>query len=83
MQAFKPQDSKEPIVYATGTDKSIRELTRNAVTNKSNEPKEKEEVKVKELTNYIQSVTHNQIAIMHNRRAFFCGVAEQNKPGSI
>lgn len=53
MQAFKPQDSKEPIVYATGTDKSIRELTRNAVTNKSNEPKEKEEVKVKELTNYI------------------------------
>ena len=83
MQSFKPLDSKDPIVYATGTDKIIRELTRNQVGAKGKEEKEKEELKEKELTKYEQSVTLNQIAIMHNRRAFFCGVAEQKKPGSI
>ena len=67
VQSFKPEGSKDPCVYATGTDKSIRELGKDG----------------DEGFRYEQSVTLNQIAIMHNRRAFFTGVAEQKKPGSI
>ena len=38
----------------------------------------------KETHRYEQSVAQSQIAIMHNRRAIFCGGGEQNnKPGSI
>ena len=71
VQAFKPEGSKEPCVYATGTDKSIRELVKGDGGH------------AKEVRIYQQHVNLNQIAIMHNRRAFFTGVAEQNKPGSI
>jgi len=70
VQSFRAEGSKEPTIYATGTDKSIRELTND-------------NGKGKDECQYQQNVTLNQIAIMHNRRAFFGGVAEQKKPGSI
>ena len=54
------------LVYATGTDKTIREL----------------DGKVEKLR-YEQPCALSQAVLMHNRRAIFTGVAEQNKPGSV
>lgn len=68
---FKPEGTTKPLIYATGTDKTIRELIEG--NNQIG----------KESLRYEQQVVLSQIGLMHNRRALFCGVSEQNKPGSI
>lgn len=53
-------------MFATGQDKSIREI-RNG----------------EEHMLFEQSVNLNQIERLHNGRAFFTGVTDANKPGSV
>ena len=54
-------------IYAVGTDKSIKEIENG---------KEK-------FPRYEAGVNISQIALMHGARAFFAGVAEDDRPGSI
>lgn len=68
---YKPEGSNKPLIYTTGSDKTIRELCEGAPG------------QGKETLRYEQSVVLSQIAVMHNRKAFFCGLSEQNKPGAI
>ena len=68
---FKPEGQNKPLIYTTGSDKTIRELCEGTPG------------QGKETLRYEQSVVLSQIAVMHNRKAFFCGLSEQNKPGSI
>lgn len=66
LKAFKPEEKKPPLVFATGMDKSIREFQGG-----------------EEIQRFEQNVNLNQIEMLHNGRAFFTGVNEQNKPGSV
>ena len=43
----------------------------------------KEIVNGKEILRYEAGVNISQIALMHGARAFFAGIAEDDKPGSI
>lgn len=67
LRVHKPDSEKSQIlVYATGQDKSIREIREGEVTRI-----------------FYQSVNLNQIEMFFNGRAFFTGVNEANKPGSV
>ena len=64
---WKPDgDKTSPSVFATGQDKSIREIKDGV-----------------EVRRFEQSINLNQIEMMYNGRAFFTGVNEPNKPGSV
>lgn len=67
LKVFKPDgDKSSPSVFATGQDKTIREIKDGA-----------------EIRRFEQSINLNQIEMMYNGRAFFTGVNEPNKPGSV
>lgn len=68
---FKPEGEKNSLVYATGQDKTIRELSSG-----------KKGVGFEEYR-FEQNVTLSQIALLRDRKAMFTGVNETNKPGSI
>ena len=73
VKTFKPDNEAkaEPLVYATGTDKSLREITRPM------------DGKKQDLSRLEQNITLNQVEIMRDRKAFFTGVGETSKPGSV
>ena len=72
VKAYKPEsetksDSKTvPIIYATGQDKTLREICQG-----------------KDKSRFEQNVTLNQIECLKDRRAFFAGVSEPSRTGSV
>lgn len=68
---YKAEGSNNLLIYTTGSDKTIREICESSGG------------QGKETLRYEQSVVLSQIAVMHNRKAFFCGLSEQNRPGAI
>ena len=67
LRVHKPEGEKSQIsVFATGQDKSIREIREGTV-----------------VRTFFQSVILNQIEMFFNGRAFFTGVNDPNKPGSV
>ena len=68
--SYKQEGSLEPLIYATGQDRSIREISR------------KEQKSVEELR-YEENLTYSQILIGYQRSLIYAGLAEQNRPGSI
>ena len=70
LKVYKKPTESTPSVFATGQDKSIHEIIgRDGVG--------------REECSFLQSVNLNQIEMMHNGTAFFTGVNETNKPGSV
>jgi len=55
------------VVFAVGTDKTIKEINGN------------KEV----FPRFDANLNISQIVLMHGARAFFAGIAEDDKPGSI
>lgn len=68
---FKPENEKVPVVYATGSDKSIREISLI----------EKGKGKTTEQR-YEEGIPYSQIVMGFQRKAIFCGTA-YNYSGSI
>ena len=73
VRAFKPDNDvkAEPLVYATGQDKTLREITRPGDGRKQ------------DVSRLEQNIILNQIEIMRDRKAVFAGVGEASKPGSV
>ena len=73
VKTYKPEEPKaEPLVYATGQDKNLREINGKEVNGR-----------MQDVSRLEQNITLNQLEIMRDRKAFFAGVGETSKPGSI
>ena len=73
VKTYRPENDPkvEPVVFAAGQDKTLREITRPM------------DGKKQDISRLEQNVTLNQIEMMRDRKAFFTGVSETSKPGSI
>lgn len=60
-----------PLVYATGSDKSIREI-RYSVGNTG-----------KQTNKYTEDMTYSQIICGYQRKILVAGVSEAERPGSL
>lgn len=78
---YRPDDLEshfQPIVYATSTDKTIREL--KTIVQGSGETVQ---LKVKESQRFEEQTTFNQVLCTFQRKFLICGTSEQDKPSSI
>lgn len=76
---YRPEgEDCEPVVYATCTDKSIREIKTIAV--KSGESAT---LKAKESGRYEEGTNYNQVLTSFQRKFLVAGVSDQDKPASI
>lgn len=78
---YRPDDVEshfQPVVYATSTDKTIREL--KTLVQGSGETVQ---LKVKESQRFEEQTTFSQVLCSFQRKFLICGTAEQDKPSSI
>ena len=75
--SYKSEGTKEPIVYAACSDRSIREIGRDQGPN--GQPIERGKVALK----YEENLTYSQILVGQGRNMIYAGLAEPNRPGSI
>jgi len=76
---YRPDgDDPDPVVYATCTDKSVREI-KTTTTKKETTTT----IAARESASYTEGTTYNQVLTSFQRKFLVCGTADQDRPASI
>ena len=76
---FKTEGEVEPIVYAIGNDKFIKEIQSSGKAISS----ENKTIKGELTDGYTESMPYSQVIGSTQRKLMFVGLADQSKPGNI
>ena len=80
---YKPEGSLQPIVYATGSDKSIREIAQDVPSEENKQANASQNQVGKQMLMYTENLTYSQVLVGYGRNLLYTALAEPNLPGSI
>ena len=75
---FRGEGELEPVVYTTGNDRFIKEITSTGAKSGENRI-----TQAKDTFQYTEGTPYSQIVGSAPRKLMFAGVADQTKPSSI